>query len=73
MKVFFSNEELRGTPSFVSKINEALTNSKDFLLVTSSQYHMMPVADDNMIGSDWVADEIEKFIIINNNRRKKEN
>lgn len=71
LKVFFSDEELRGTPSFVRKINEALTNSKDFLLVTSSQYHVMPVADDNMIGSDWVADEIEKFIIINNNRRKK--
>lgn len=71
LKVFFSDEELRGTPSFVRKINEALTNSKDFLLVTSSQYYVMPVADDNMIGSDWVADEIEKFIIINNNRRKK--
>ena len=71
LKVFFSDEELRGTPSFVRKINDALANSQDFLLVTSSQYHVMPVTEDNMMGSDWVADEIEKFIIVNNNRAKK--
>jgi len=71
LNVFFSDEKLRGTPSFVRKINDALVNSKDLLIVTTSQYHVMPATEDNMFGSDWVADEIEKFIIINNNRTKK--
>ena len=71
LKVFFSDDSCKGEPSFVDKINEALESSRDFLLVVSNADYVKEATITNPDGSNWVADEISKFNIINNKRFKR--
>lgn len=70
LKVFFSDDVLKEKreSTFTTEIEEAIKNSRSFLLVTSSKQHFEPYSNENPNGSNWVNSEIANFIICYMNR-----